>query len=199
MFSVVLGRLNVGISYDLKTPFLPPCNALFSNTFVKRRSSSTLIIEFKNKFGLLGHTKNENTKIIHLEPVFGSGDIGLSAQCKSRSRPVIAAFDFGNATAGVATAAASTTGAGISGAVFGGSNGSSSVFTGMDNIYTSNALFPGANRMLFNYFTFTTATSLDLGALTFESGQNDIPNGARTFEVRLSPAGTATPIEFESR
>ena len=120
--------------------------------------------------------------------------LGLAPSAKAG--PVIAAFDFENATAGATTAAASTTGAGISGALFGGTNGSSSVLAFTDNTYSSGALFPGANGTLFNYFTFTTATSLDLGALTFESGQNDIPNGPRTFEVRLSPAGTATPTGF---
>lgn len=116
---------------------------------------------------------------------------GLAPNAKAG--PVIAAFDFENATTGASTAAASTTGAGISGALFGGTNSSSSVLTFTDNLYSSGALFPGANGTLFNYLTFTTATSLDLGALTFESGQNDIPNGSRTFEVRLSPAGTPTP------
>ncbi|NKB19308.1 MAG: hypothetical protein GKS01_02080 [Alphaproteobacteria bacterium] len=121
------------------------------------------------------------------------GIAAISISSNANAGPVIAAFDFENATAGSATAAASTTGAGISGALFGGTNGSSSVVAFSDNTYTSGALFPGANGSLFNFFTFTTATSLDLGALTFESGQNDIPNVSRTFEVRLSPAGTPTP------
>ncbi len=91
--------------------------------------------------------------------------LGLAPSAKAG--PVIAAFDFENATAGASTAAASTTGAGISGALFGGTNGSSSVVAFADNTYTSGALFPGTNGTLFNYFTFTTATSLDLGARTF--------------------------------
>lgn len=116
--------------------------------------------------------------------------IGSAAQ----AGPVIAGWDFENATAGSGTAAASATGAGITGATFGGTNGGSSVVTFSDNLYTSSALTNGPGGSLFNYFSFTTSGSLDLGTLSFEGGQNDnFPNAARSFEIRLSPAGAGTP------
>jgi len=121
---------------------------------------------------------------------------GLLFSANANAGAVIASFDFENATAGSFTANASNTGAGITGAVFGGTRSDSRVLTFTDNIYTSAVLVPGANGTYFNFFSFTTSSSLDLGSLSFEAGQNDIPNVSRPFEVRLSPAGTSTPTGF---
>jgi hypothetical protein len=111
---------------------------------------------------------------------------------------VIAAFDFENAAEGSSTAAASATGTGISGAAFGSTNGSSLVLGPIgtpgfpDNTYTS-GFGIGAS---FNFFSFTTASSLDLGTLSFSAGHNDdVPTSGqpRDFQVRLSPVGTPAP------
>lgn len=118
---------------------------------------------------------------------------GLLFSAHANAGAVIAAFDFENEAAGSLTANASATGAGITGAVFGGTKGDSRVLTFADNTYTSAALFPNANGTALNFFSFTTSSSLDLGALSFEAGHNDIPNVSRNFEVRLSPEGTSAP------
>lgn len=108
---------------------------------------------------------------------------------------VVVGFNFENVAAGSPTAAASTVGVGISSAVFGGTSGSAQVVFFDDNTFISGALFPNENGTEFNFFSFTTTTSLDLDSLSFMAGQNDhVPStGDRSFEIRLSPVNAATP------
>ena len=123
---------------------------------------------------------------------------GLLFSANANAGAVIAAFDFENVAENSFTAAASAAGAGVTGAVFGGTRGDSRVIgPGIgfaDNTYTSSGLAPTTSGTFFNFFSFTTSTSLDLGALSFEAGHNDrFPSSDRTFEGRLSPVGTGTP------
>jgi hypothetical protein len=108
---------------------------------------------------------------------------------------VVVGFNFENVTQDSAVAPASTVGAGISGAVFGGTNSAASVLLFDDKIFTSGGLFSNENGTQFSFFSFTTATSLDLSSLSFVAGQNDDQPWAadRAFEIRLSPADAATP------
>ncbi len=120
---------------------------------------------------------------------------GLLVGPRVEAGPVIAAFDFENVAEGSLTAAASASGASVSGAVFGGTRGDSRVLGTVagfaDNTYTSAFGFGFGE---FNYFSFSTSSSLDLGTLSFEGGQNDIPNLPRNAEIRISPAGAPMPV-----
>lgn len=108
---------------------------------------------------------------------------------------LVVAFDFENTTAGSSTSEASAVGSGISGASFAGTSPGAQVLSFPDHVFSSSSLDPNSNGSEIAYFTFTTSTSLDLGSLTFEAGQNDnVPGeGYRDFEVRLSPVDEAAP------
>jgi len=110
---------------------------------------------------------------------------------------VIVAFDFENAPAGSSTANASSTGAGITSAVFGGTNPEAEVISLTGNLFSSSALLSNGDGTFYSYFSFTSSSSLELGALNFEAGHNDVPQESRSFEVRLSPAGAPSPAPFD--
>jgi hypothetical protein len=68
--------------------------------------------------------------------------------------------------------------------------------SGFDQGYASNFLLepaPPPAGGFFNFFSFTTASNRDLLSLSFEAGNNDIPNGPRDFDILLSPVDAAAP------